>query len=50
MVQNCHAQWRAREVLGQEDQKAFFILSKIFLCLSFPSDFALQHGSFVARN
>ena len=39
MVQNCHAQWRAREVLGQEDQKAFFILSEIFLCLSSSSDF-----------
>lgn len=36
---NCHAQWRAREVLGQEDQKAFFILSEIFLWLSSPSDF-----------
>lgn len=39
MVQNCHAHWRAREVLGQEDQKAFFILSGIFLCFSSPSDF-----------
>ena len=42
MVQNCHAQWRAREVLGQEDQKAFFILSGIFLCLSSPSDFQMS--------
>ena len=52
----CHSRgtkppcWNAKVVLGQDQQKAYIILTSNVLCFSCPSaTFASQHGSFVPR-
>ena len=42
--------WDAKVALGQDQQKAYIIIKKKFLCLSCTSaTFASQHGGFVPR-